>query len=204
MTNMNTAQGEREDLLDRVVPPPPPTWHLVVLVVAMLVVAALAAIGRDVGVVAPSFQLGAVSPYQVTAQGSHGLAFSFTVQSSRILPVTFEGIDASASGLSGPRITYEMNSAAVGLPIHLSQSQQVEVRITWPQVDCTLITTGERYDLPIHYRSELGWNATISVSMPWTEQNDFSPRQLGVGWPAGVSWSACGRPAKDAPSFDPS
>jgi hypothetical protein len=208
MTNVNTTQEDREQLLDRVVPPPPRMSRWVGLVLAMILVAGLAVTAHVEGLAAPSFQIGGSDWSTGPAPSGHGAEFSFSFQSSRLVPVTLDGIDASAPGLANPQMTYWTDAGGterpLSLPIRLSKNELIEVRITWTQLGCGLITPGESYAFPVHYSNELGWNATVSVAMLWGRPNaNGIYSQPGVGWPEGVSWTACGHPVNTAPGLEP-
>jgi hypothetical protein len=199
MTQMQTTQ-ERERLLDEVVPPAPRMRRLAVIAVVMFLVAALATVAHAEGAFTPSFLVGDSDASWGVAPGGNGVELSFSLQSMRGLPVTIEGIEAAAPWFSHPGVS-SVTSFGGGnrrsLPTRVSDSQPIDVVIIWAQLDCSQIDNGQRFGLPIHYRTALGLNGTTVVSMLWKTRTVGAAREVTIDpfrsmWSDSVTWTNCG------------
>jgi hypothetical protein len=221
MTKVTIAQGMKNGpavgaqspdvVLDSVVPPVIPLRRMAVVFVVIVGLAALGWLGRQGGGYTPGLAFTGNPNW-----GGPQVHLSGNLQSTRLLPVTVTGIDASAPGLVGPRVSFATPSGGrLRLPLRLHEGQVVAVAISWRHVDCAQIRLDESYFMPVTFTDVAGLRGTVALAPLWwvrpyqppTVVHPLDPHAvepptvapLGVGWPAGVSWVACGRSPATAP-----
>jgi hypothetical protein len=206
MTKMTIAQGRTSEVLDSVVPRNISPLRMAIVTVLVMALACVAWIVRWEGAYAPNLLFGENTAGYGGSAGTHPELYS-DLQSSKWFPVTITGIDATAPGLGDPRITFtSARGRAVRLPFRLQQGEDVIVHISWGELDCSAISLHERYYMPVHYTDAAGLSGTVDmVPLRWVTpaydrfESPPPPDPSGLGWPAGVSWTACGRSARTAP-----
>jgi hypothetical protein len=120
-------------------------------------------------------------------------------------PVTITGVHAAVPGLGRPHVVLRRSDGRrLSFPVRLEGGERVQLSIEWHRLECSSVRAGEAYFIAVSYTNVVGIPGTVELMLGWwlppgsnVGIGNGSPQ--GVGWPLGVSWLACGRPARTAP-----
>lgn len=191
------------DPIDVLVPPPRRFGSSVLRIVVTVVIVGVGILLLESGLLRPSLGLDRSGAGLSQASATTKPTLFFIVRNGGRVSLSIEGVDARAPGLSDSKISFVSYTAGVGLgnpvegPVSLTANGEVEIMMSFGSWDCRSIAIHGNDTVPIHVRSPLGINSTVSVVPGFHFDPPGTPVLVGIpdanqiGWAAAITWEAC-------------
>lgn len=191
------------DPVDLLVPPPRKFGRSVLRVVVTVAIIAAGGFLWESGLLRPNLGLDPSRAEWIQASATTKPTLVFIVRNGGRVPLSIEGVDARAPGLSDPTITFAPYGTGVGPghprkgPVSLSPNREMQIMMSFGTWDCRHVALHGSGTVPIHVRSPLGINATMAVvpgmhfDPPGTSVLVGQSDPNEIGWAAAVTWMAC-------------
>lgn len=198
-----TIPGPFSDPVDLLVPPPRKLGRSVLRIVVTVAIIAAGAFLWESGLLRPNLGLDPSRAELIQASATTKPTLVFFVRNGGRAPLSIDGVDARAPGLSRPTITFASYGTGVGLghphksPVSLSPNGEMQITMSFGTWDCRHVVLHGSSTVPIHVRSPLGINATVAVVPGMHFDPPGMPVLVGqsdpneIGWAAAVTWKAC-------------